>query len=50
MTDRFERDLERMLAAGGDRVDARTRQELSARRRAVLDADAEEIRRHFEAP
>ncbi len=38
MTDRFERDLERMLAADGERVSAATRQELARRRRAVLDA------------
>ena len=38
MTDRFEDDLRRTLAAGGERVSAATRQELAARRRAVLDA------------
>lgn len=38
MTDRFERDLERMLASGSERVSAATRQELAARRRAALEA------------
>ena len=38
MSDRFERDLERMLASGSERVSDATRQELAARRRAALDA------------
>ena len=38
MTDRFERDLQRMLASGGERVSDATRQELAARRRAALEA------------
>ena len=38
MTDRFERDLERMLASGSERVSDATRQALAARRRAALEA------------
>lgn len=37
MSDRFENNLGKMLAAGSDRVDRRTRDELARRRRLALD-------------
>ena len=47
MSDRFEDNVKKNLAAGAGRVDQRTRDELARRRRLALDAGEKTASRHW---